>query len=50
MGTIPYEKDTKLVNQKIYNFVKSSNTTKKNINYIKKIFPTISKWNIGYIL
>ena len=43
MGIIPYEKDIKLVNQKIYNFVKSSNATKKNINYIKKIFPTISK-------
>ena len=50
MGTIPYEKDIKLVNQKIWNFLKSKNTTKTNKNYIKKIFPSISKWNIGYIL
>ena len=50
MTTIPYDKDIKLVNQKIYNFVKSKNTTKKNVNYIKNIFKSISKWNIGYIL
>ena len=47
---IPYERDINKTNQLICNFVKRDDVSEKNKLYIKTIFKTISRWNLGYIL
>ena len=50
MTELPFESDIQETNQIIYNFVKSKKVKQETKTYLKKIYPTIQKWNLASIL
>ena len=50
MTELPYESNIQETNQIIYNFVKSKKVKQETKTYLKRIYPTIQKWNLASIL